>query len=285
MGMFGFLKKKQPEQVPSPPQMPNAPLKEPDFDMPDIKFDFQQAGMDAPPLPQGPSQTQGMPPMPQQSAPPKEQVTWRFDTKQQTDKYPLPPDSPPMMAPSRQDDMPPIKPLKFDEISMPKRALYDDQPEPQLEEPLEKPEDDEEGTEPPGIMPDEMPEKQQPELKKVETEQNFDFDESEFNFEDEAPLKVTPPLRPVAIERPSMPPPKPIARRVIDHDLFINVEDFRQIANLVGSLGDETRMGEEGLLRVKDITLGKEKVYDKWQVDLEQIEKELIQLDKVLFKM
>ncbi len=42
---------------------------------------------------------------------------------------------------------------------------------------------------------------------------------------------------------------------------------------------------EETLFRVKDVVLGREKVFDKWQSDLEQVERELIQLDKLLFNV
>jgi hypothetical protein len=283
MGMFGFLKKKQPDQMPSPPQVPAAPGSPPAFDMPDIKFDFQSS-MDTPPMPQTIQQPS--------NAPVREQATWSFDTKAPIDRYPLPPETPqkPMAAPPTKPEMidvPPIKPLKFDDFPMPKRSQFD---EPPLEEPfLEKPEDEETGTEPPGIAPDEVPEVPAKVARPAEPEPNFDFDDSEFSFEDDKPVPLKAPQKPVVRDisqpREITPPPKPIARRVIDRDLYINVEDFRTIANLVGSLGDETKMSEEGLLRIKDVTLGKEKVYDKWQNDLEQIEKELIQLDKVLFKM
>lgn len=301
MGMFGFFKKKKLDAVPSPPKMPDLPAREPSFDMPDLKFDFQPGGMDAPPLPneiQQPSFPQpGYPPMqPGLSQPaagsapgpsPPDQFSWNFDAQPPQEKYPLPPGAKPAAMKDYGDKMPPIKPLKFDDFSMGKKIdTYDEQSEPQLEEPeLAQPEVQDEGTEPPGVIPEETPLKRQPEQPESQ-EFNFDLDESDFDFTgEEKPELVKRGAPPVIEPKYIVPAPRQIVRRVIDRDLFISVDDFREIANMVGSLGDETKMSEEGLLRIKDVTLGKEKVYDKWQNDLEQIEKELIQLDKVLFKM
>jgi len=60
---------------------------------------------------------------------------------------------------------------------------------------------------------------------------------------------------------------------------------FRGVSDIVNSLENDTKVAEEALLRIKDIVIGKEKVFDKWQKDLELIEQELIQLDKILFNV
>ena len=68
-----------------------------------------------------------------------------------------------------------------------------------------------------------------------------------------------------------------------NEDLFVNVEVFRSVADLVNGMGGHSKTAEEALFRLKDIAISKEKIYDKYQKDLEQVEQELIQLDKILF--
>jgi hypothetical protein len=293
MGMFGFMKKKQPDAVPSPPRAPDQSGKDaPSFDMPDIKFDFPQSGMDAPPLP---SEIQSPPPL---QNPLPDKMSWSFDEKPQgpSDKYPLP-----QSPPAKQfDELPPIKPLKFEDYSMGRQTSpEDDAPEQQLQEPmLTEPDAESEGVEPPGIgeeLSAPAPKKRMPDedAEPKFEEPTFDFDDSEFNFEEPQKAvmqprtkaaQIAPPSRPLAAQMP-IAPQRTVSRRLIDRDLYISVDDFREMSGFVNSLGDETKMAEEGLLRIKDVTLNKEKVYDKWQSDLEQVEKELIQLDKMLFKM
>jgi hypothetical protein len=76
-----------------------------------------------------------------------------------------------------------------------------------------------------------------------------------------------------------------ISNAVIKDSLFLNVDVFKDVSDLINNLGSESKIAEEALLRIKDITLNKEKVYDKWRINLEQIEHELIQLDKLLFNV
>ncbi len=76
-----------------------------------------------------------------------------------------------------------------------------------------------------------------------------------------------------------------LSKRIINDSMFISLDDFREVVDLINNLGSESKMADETLLRVKDITISKEKVYDKWQDDMEEVEKELIQLDKLLFKL
>lgn len=76
-----------------------------------------------------------------------------------------------------------------------------------------------------------------------------------------------------------------IRKQIVNDSLFVNVDTFKEISELVNGLGNESKIAEESLLRIKDITLSKEKVYDKWRINLEQIEHELIQLDKLLFNV
>ncbi len=76
-----------------------------------------------------------------------------------------------------------------------------------------------------------------------------------------------------------------IRKRIINDSMYVNVEVFREVAEYVNALENDSRVAEETLFRIKDIVLSKEKIYDKWRNDLEQVERELIQLDKILFNV
>jgi len=75
------------------------------------------------------------------------------------------------------------------------------------------------------------------------------------------------------------------SRKIINQALYINVEEFQNIAHILNGLGDDAKTAEDTLFRIKDIALGREKVFDKWQGDIESVERELIQLDKLLFNV
>ncbi len=76
-----------------------------------------------------------------------------------------------------------------------------------------------------------------------------------------------------------------IRKRIINDSMFVNVEVFKDVAEFVNALENDSRVAEETLFRIKDIIHNREKVYDKWRNDLEQVERELIQLDKILFNV
>jgi len=316
MGIFDFMKKKKdqaPQQSVSGPDLSVTPS----LDLPDIKIEPS-----APPTQGGPSDVPpGMEPPPQidtggraMDAPPSMDVpsTPSMDMPkideppkpkpdEMGEKYPLPPGQAPGSVDIKLDDIPPASPREDSESDLP--GMPDDLPpqpesqeEPQehlpVEEPMPKmPEADD-------LMPDkpDIPEDSEEPVQFADSEEPVNLASDEYpqaipsmpeSRVEEQPPKALEVEHDVEEEHmPEMPEPKQVVTtRLVDDSFFINVETFKSAAELINSLSEESRMAEEALLRVKDITLGKEKIFERWQSDLEQLERELIQLDKMLFNM
>jgi hypothetical protein len=161
------------------------------------------------------------------------------------DTFPLPKDEP---------DMPPLEPLSKDSFSMEEykpeeKQVFEEEPE---EEPMEEPEE---------------PKYQKPVVQ--------------------AKSVVRPATRPI-YERDiprDMDIPPTVEKQMINNSMYVNVAVFRKAAQVINNLGEQTRVSEETLMRIKDITQNKDKVYEKWLHELEGLEKEMIHLDKMLFNM
>jgi len=300
MGMFGFLKKKPDEAVPDAPQVPGVT---PPLDLPDIKLD----GMDTPPAPDPnmalPEQPPGLaePQVPEQPSlfENQESAMPDYNFESQMSK---PEPAEPMPA----DPMQEVEPIQEPE------PVQEPTQEPELE-PIQEPEPVQEPTQEPELEPIQEPEglqdpepADQPQLynEEIEPIQVDDAPQPEIDTEDTLPgmaeTKEIPKIDPGEVADTFDTPddifsaePAPPAdeaqitpsRRVINHTLFINVEEFRSIAGIIAGLSDDAKGAEETLFRIKDVALGREKVFDKWQNDLELVERELIQLDKLLFNV
>jgi len=295
MGMFGFLKKKPDEAMPSAPETPDVGVTPP-LDLPDIKL----GGMDEPPAPtpeqdmaqpmtaepEMPDPTnEPMPEMPSDPMPdPEPMPEMPSDPMPDPTNEPIPdmpsesmPDMPgePMPEPEEPDTIEPIKedPVPAEPMS---ETVEPSEPEAEYEpEPIEplqldtpEPEVGSEDTLP-GDM--EMPEVDTPDGNIPDIEAPTIESPEEYLNKEEEKLSLEPETTPT--------------RRVINHSLFINVDEFRSIASIIAGLSDDAKSAEETLFRIKDVALGREKVFDKWQTDLELVERELIQLDKMLFNV
>jgi len=170
-----------------------------------------------------------------------------FEQLNQEMKMPEQPEEHPQEKPEEQPEIEPIEPQDFDEPVNVDETLPG-APNPEITEPE---------------IEEESVQQQYQEAVKDTSEE---FDEDVYNAEP-APSLLTP------------------ERRVVNQALFINVDHFKNIADIINGLSDDAKGAEETLFRIKDVVLGREKVFDKWQNDLEQVERELIQLDKLLFNV
>lgn len=195
----------------------------------------------------------------------------RIPLKDQTEEEPSMPEPMPEMSEQPSEQQPeqmPDQPLEQQSEQIP-------------DQPLEQMPDQMPGQYPPSDMPDDLSGQLDMRLPEEPPQQNIpDIEDSQpaFNLKEEPRMpKESEVFQPHREEIPQ--------RRIINESLFVNVDVFRKTVELINSLSDESKMAEESLFRIKDITLGKEKIYDKWQTDLEQVERELIQLDKLLFNV
>jgi len=255
------------EQFPLPPEQKEPsiePLKLDDIKPPGQEPDLPGIVPDMPPAPQESTEQsmQSMPDMPEQPSMPEMPEQPSMPEMSDQPSMPEMPDQPSMPEMPEQPSMPDMSAsdMQADKLDLP------DMPEMSDTDPIQTAEED---MRPQDI--ESMPvEDSIPKMPDQQVEEMPEMPEPDMPTE----------------QMPEMPEPEKITPgKLINDSLYVNVDVFRSTAEIINSLSDESRMAEEALMRVKDITLGKEKIYDRWQNDLEQLERELIQLDKMLFNM
>jgi hypothetical protein len=185
-----------------------------------------------------------------------------------------------------EEPMTPIEPLKLNEINQKETVeepLAPLEPKPQID--VESPVPDMNSDYIPDMQDNQTPTEVQPPMQDPSNQpmdENFSTDEMFTPGEEIQEPSIL--NEPTAQEIPSE-LNQPIEKTVVKDSLFLNVNVFKDVSDLINNLGNESKIAEDALLRIKDITLTKEKVYDKWRINLEQIEHELIQLDKLLFNV
>ena len=265
--------------------------------MPDMGQDFNMKGQNMPDLNQD---------MQQQGMGPDAQNFPNLETPEpQKEEFPLPPEKKGQFSfedtgaqgagaesqdPFFNDTSQPEPPAAKDESSMDLQPIEhldagsgDDFGKQEFEEPPEAPEapkQEEQETTPPGITDESKADEQiekPPEspVEKIEQPEQQPVMDSSWQNESFNPNP----------EEQEADKPSDISKRVIDDTLYINLENYKEIMGLINSFTDETKAADDTLLRVKDIVSEKDKIYDKWEHEMEAVEKELIQLDKLLFKM
>jgi len=295
MGMFDFIKKKKEEAVPSAPsmqmdapptpaeglpkmpeatKMPDMPTMPESPSMPESPA-FEHAGM--PDMPDAPQDGPELPKEPEQQ-PVSDVEMPKLPERQEIPTSPDIPSLAPNSFPYPEKDTPTQPPdIKPEETE----GLFgQDKPEVNAIEPL-KPTD---------IQTDDVP----AHLPADDLEEEVDSPAEPLPVEthteevSEPPAEITEPVAPLPTETPEahdIVDEEIMTSKIIDETLFVNVGVFRHIAEVVNSMSNESKVAEDALFRIKDLTLNKEKVFDKWQNDLEQMERELIHLDKLLFNI
>jgi len=118
-------------------------------------------------------------------------------------------------------------------------------------------------------------------------------------LEDERPLEEL--HRPEPIVPPSMPKPfteitpdlkeveerqieKAVKKKILDKPLFVNANDYKSVLGALTTIKTKVNDSEKILAELNELKNIKDKTFEKWRTDLEDIQRKLLYIDKTLYE-